>query len=135
MNFTCITLHNENLNLVIDAAIPNKAQNHAVKAQVAREIDALMNRIASGWLEDKVGTRVADHQINHMADRFLVWRLPKDFNPDGGISFKKAINESRPDWPQENEPTGTNLLDATQARQMVRFMVEEMPGHDSPPTV
>ena len=65
-----------------------------------------------------------DDQIKHMVDRFLGWRLPENFNPDGGISFKKAINEDRPSWPQKNEPTGTNLFDATQAEAMVRHMVD-----------
>jgi hypothetical protein len=64
-----------------------------------------------------------DKQIKHMVDRFLCWRLPENFNPDGGISFNKMSNEKSP-WPRKNEPVGTNLLDATQAEEMVRFMVE-----------
>ena len=69
-----------------------------------------------------------DDQIKHMVDRFLGWRLPENFNPDGGISFKKAINEDRPSWPQKNEPTGTNLFDATQAEEMIRYMIEGTPS-------
>jgi len=62
-------------------------------------------------------------QIKYMVDRFLGWKLPENFNPDGGVSFKKAINEDRPTWPQKNEPTGTNLFDADQAEEMVRYMI------------
>lgn len=54
MNFNCITLHNETLDTIIDAAIPNKAQNAAVKRQAAQATDVLMNRIAEGWLNDSL---------------------------------------------------------------------------------
>ena len=74
---------------------------------------------------------MTNDQIKHMIDRFLGWRLPDNFNPDGGISFKKAINADRPSWPQNNEPVGTNLLDATQAEEMVRYMVEGIPAAES----
>lgn len=67
-----------------------------------------------------------DEQIKHMVNRFLGWKLPENFNPDGGISFKKTFNEHTP-HPMKHEPSGTNLLDATQAEIMVRYMVEEMP--------
>jgi hypothetical protein len=62
-------------------------------------------------------------QIKHMVNRFLGWRLPEDFNPDGGISFKKTFNDHLPQ-PTKHEPTGTNLLTATQAEAMIRYLVE-----------
>lgn len=61
-------------------------------------------------------------QVKHMVERFLCWRLPENFNPDGGIEFKK-----RTPWPDTHHPVGTNLLDATQAEEMVRYMVEGLP--------
>lgn len=64
-----------------------------------------------------------ENQIKHMVERFLGWKLPENFCPDGGISFKKMSNENTP-WPRKNEPVGTNLLDYTQAEAMVRYMVE-----------
>jgi hypothetical protein len=67
-----------------------------------------------------------DAQIKHMVDRFLCWKLPESFNPDGGISFKRTFNDHLP-TPMKNEPVGTNLLDATQADAMVRYMVAGMP--------
>ena len=49
-----------------------------------------------------------------MVDRFLCWELPKDFAPDGGISFDHS-----------SKPIGTNLLTADQARQMFEHVTAE----------
>lgn len=74
---------------------------------------------------------VTDEQIKHMVNRFLKWRLPANFNPDAGISFKPEYNVEfnalygKP--PARHEPVGTNLFDAEQAEAMVRYMVEGMP--------
>jgi len=67
-----------------------------------------------------------DEQIKYMVERFLQWRLPDNFNPDGGISFKPTFNEHTT-HPMKAEPVGTNLFDYTQAEAMVRHMVEGMP--------
>lgn len=69
---------------------------------------------------------LTDAQIKHMVDRFLGWRLPENFNPDGGINFKKTFNEHTV-HPMKHEPSGTNLFDATQADAMVRYIVDGMP--------
>lgn len=69
---------------------------------------------------------MTNEQVNHMVDRFLQWRLPENFNPDGGISFKRMFNEHT-DHPMKHEPVGTNLFDYTQAEQMVRYMIEGLP--------
>lgn len=69
---------------------------------------------------------MTDAQVKHMVDRFLSWKLPEAFNPDGGISFKAAFNEHT-DHPDRHEPTGTNLLDAGQAEAMVRHMLDGLP--------
>lgn len=68
-----------------------------------------------------------DEQIAHMVQRFLAWKLPEDFRPDGGITFKAAFNEHT-QWPMRHEPSGTNLFDARQAEAMVRYIVAEMPA-------
>jgi len=74
---------------------------------------------------------MTDEQIKHMVDRFLGWRLPVDFQPDAGISFKPEYNveynAARGKPPARHEPSGTNLFDATQAEAMVRYMIEGMP--------
>lgn len=70
--------------------------------------------------------RMSPEQIKHMTERFLRWRLPNDFSPDGGISFKPAFNEHTA-YPMMHEPVGTNLLSASQAEAMVRHMLEGLP--------
>ena len=69
---------------------------------------------------------MTDDQIKHMVDRFLSWKLPENFNPDCGISFKAEFNENTT-WPGKHEPVGTNLFDATQAREMVLHMLDGLP--------
>ncbi|WP_287177929.1 hypothetical protein [Mesorhizobium sp.] len=68
---------------------------------------------------------MTEDQIKAMVDRFLMWRLPEDFNPDDGISFKATFNEHTA-HPMRHRPVGTNLLTAVQAEAMVRYMVEDM---------
>jgi len=48
-------------------------------------------------------------------DRFLGWKLPKDFQPDGGISFKSGVCET----------IGTHLFTAQQANEMLKYVLEE----------
>ena len=52
--------------------------------------------------------------IKRMVDRFLAWKLPKDFAPDAGISFCPCGAYETPSW-----PIGTNLFTAEQATKMV----------------
>jgi hypothetical protein len=77
---------------------------------------------------------MTDEQIKHMVERFLSWRLPENFSPDAGISFKPEYNDSPGamkalgiDKPMRHEPVGTNLLDYTQAEAMVRHMLAGLP--------
>lgn len=55
--------------------------------------------------------------IDGAVDRFVSWKLPADFHPDGGISFTPDYNQHTP-WPAKHEPTGTNLFTVEQARAM-----------------
>lgn len=64
--------------------------------------------------------------IKHMVTRFLGWKLPANFSPDAGISFKAEFNEHT-DWPMKHEPSGTNLFDAKQTEAMVRYLIDGMP--------
>lgn len=70
---------------------------------------------------------MTNEQVKHMVDRFLAWRLPENFRPDGGITFKAEFNEHTA-HPMKHEPRGTNLLDATQAEEMVRYLVAGLPA-------
>ena len=57
-----------------------------------------------------------------MVDRFLAWKLPKDFWPDAGISFSPSVMSDSPHW-----PSGTNLLHAGQAKEMLEHVVGGAP--------
>jgi hypothetical protein len=63
-----------------------------------------------------------DAQVKHMVSRFLGWKLPENFSPDGGISFQPMANFGT-DSAFKRAPVGTNLLTATQAEAMVRHML------------
>lgn len=65
---------------------------------------------------------MTDDQIKNMTERFLQWKLPPDFHPDAGISFAPDFNVGTAHQ-MRHEPSGTNLLNYTQAEAMVRFMV------------
>lgn len=69
---------------------------------------------------------MTEDQINHMAQRFLQWRLPDDFRPDAGISFKAEFNEHT-EHPMKHQPSGTNLLTYAQATEMVRYLTAGLP--------
>lgn len=76
---------------------------------------------------------LTDEQVKYMVGRFLSWRLPANFRPDAGISFKAEFNEHTA-HPMKHQPTGTNLFDATQAEAMIQHMIEglsALPG-DAP---
>jgi len=70
---------------------------------------------------------MTEAQIKHMTERFLTWKLPANFHPDNGISFKPTYNEHMSFGPQYHEPSGTNLFDYDQAQAMIRHMVEGIP--------
>jgi len=72
---------------------------------------------------------MTEDQIKHMVQRFLQWRLPEDFDPDGGISFKREFNEHT-SHPMRHQPVGTNLFNATQTEAMIRHMLLDMPVTD-----
>jgi hypothetical protein len=67
-----------------------------------------------------------DEQVKHMTERFLGWRLPENFNPDGGVTFDPVYNKGT-QYEGRHQPVGTNLLDYTQAESMVRHMLEGIP--------
>lgn len=68
-----------------------------------------------------------EEAINQMVNRFLGWKLPENFMPDGSISFEPELNkeylakQGKP--PMRNEPSGTNLFDAIQAKEMIRYIL------------
>lgn len=81
---------------------------------------------ASGVSHFRGGDDVTEAQIKHMVERFLSWKLPDTFCPDGGISFDPVFNKGTP-YEARHEPVGTNVLTASEADAMVRHMVEGLP--------
>ena len=73
---------------------------------------------------------MTNDQIKYMVDRFLGWKLPQNFSPDAGISFKPTFNDHL-QTPMRHRPTGTNLFDATQAEAMIRYLVDGMPAGET----
>ena len=61
---------------------------------------------------------MTEEQLNEMVNRFLGWKLPSDFAPDAGVSFKPTYPHDSPHW-----PIGTNLLTAEQAKAMIKHML------------
>ena len=99
--------------------LPKTRREHELVAYLRRaqqEQDAL---VAAAYRDEK--------QVKHMVDRFLGWRLPENFNPDGGISFEPLGNRGT-EHEYKRQPVGTNVLDATQAEVMVRYMIDGMPS-------
>lgn len=72
----------------------------------------VMSALQDNYSEDVF----SDGMIVEVTNRFLAWRLPEDFYPDGGISFDKAYKST-------HGPSGTNLLNYPQAREMVRHIL------------
>lgn len=97
---------------------------HRISELPAAERVAYAQALLEGTdYEVQIKPQSKEDRIKRMVDRFLQWRLPADFNPDGGISYKPFINQSTKQ-PYEGVPVGTNLFTATQATAMVGFMLE-----------
>lgn len=58
-----------------------------------------------------------------MVDRFLGWKLPDDFAPDCHINFDREAAAAF----VESWPTGTNLLHAGQAKEMLQHVIGGAP--------
>lgn len=79
-------------------------------------------RYKKPWVEALPNVGATD--MDRMLNRFLGWRVPKNFAPDGGIKYTPP-QELYPLVPEPDQlrPTGTNLLDATQARAMLEYVL------------
>ena len=69
---------------------------------------------------------MTEDQIKHMTERFLNWRLPDNFAPDGGITFEQTYAGFDGNS-VKREPVGTNLLNYNQAKSMVLHMLAGLP--------
>lgn len=93
-----------------------KAANAVDSGDAMRFSQAALNA-ANAAAGSAACSAVADDQIKRMAERFLNWKLPENFSPDGGISFERSRTHL------ESWPTGTNLIGYSEALAMVRHMV------------
>lgn len=64
-------------------------------------------------------------RLDRLVSRFLGWKLPEDFAPDGGISFD--INKCKYGT-NTYLPSGTNLFHAGQAKAMLTYVLEDEPS-------
>jgi hypothetical protein len=94
----------------------------------------IVEKVERYYREQASESHVATHTVtDEMVNRFLSWKLPVAFHPDAGISFKRYFNveynakHGKP--PQRHEPMGTNLLTATQAREMLEHVLAAAPSH------
>lgn len=117
-------------------ALGARIRDH-LKSGLTKDGDLLLYEDDNRWLEDMLNnandveieaaappkTAGRDEQLARMVDRFLSWRLPTSFSPDGGISFTRVTN---PGTPQEYTyaPVGTNLFSATEAKEMIKHILE-----------
>ena len=97
------------------------ADTHKVIADLEARKSAISAALAAGDVAPAPAT-LTDAQVKHMVERFLMWKLPADFNPDGGISFDRLDSHLMP-----RQPIGTNLLTATQAKAMIRHLLDGLP--------
>jgi len=65
--------------------------------------------------------------VGKMVNRFLGWKLPSDFMPDGGISFDGRGPDARGN--DRGWPTGTNFLHAAQAKEMFEACTHSTPSN------
>jgi hypothetical protein len=82
-------------------------------------LEELVVQLFDGKLLDSISI---DNIIRAAADKLMGWKLPEDFYPDCGISFKKLSDYDHPEFGRTKyEPTGTNLFNVTQARAMFEY--------------
>lgn len=61
--------------------------------------------------------------IQALVNRFLGWKVPKDFAPDAGISYVPPAYATDAAGVVVHYPVGTNLLNAVQAEAMLKYVV------------
>ncbi len=64
-------------------------------------------------------TATASPVTDEMVSRFLSWKLPATFAPDGGVSFDGQLHDPQSHW----WPVGTNLFNAIETREMLAHVL------------
>lgn len=105
------------LGSFIQAALSSGVEEDWVPVRGSPDI---VEAFKAGLVEPAASTEKGQYQatIDEMVTRFLGWRLPHDFSPDGGISFVR-LNATL-------IPTGTNLLTGEQAKAMLQYLLSPL---------
>lgn len=112
-------------------SLANQLEEKDAEARLwASDREKLNKRVAKAEAE-RDALKMTEAQIKHMVNRFLGWRLPEDFRPDGGVEFDADAAKKLDPRNLRYTPYGTNLLDARQAEAMVRHMLTGLPDEDS----
>lgn len=94
-----------------------KARRSMPSTEVEQPSKEILDAIARGRENGyAIAERHLADRLGEMVDRFLAWKVPQDFSPDCGISFKPVNHPNC--W-----PIGTNLLNADQAKAMLLHVV------------
>lgn len=81
-------------------------------------VRSALDRAPNVLIEEAQRARIGI-DVDAMVNRFLGWKLPEDFHPDCGITFKRESDYEHPEFGRTKfEPTGTNLFHAGQAKAM-----------------
>jgi len=110
-----------------DQAIEQEIQAKGLTAPRITPADIEANIVGEHYFTAADGVQSV---TDEMVSRFLSWKLPQDFYPDAGISFKAEFNENTP-HPARHEPLGTNLFHAGQAKEMLEHVLQPQPQHES----
>lgn len=98
------------------------------KGQAVKAETLSTDVINKAWTEAQALAGVANALFSEvkvtddMVSRFLAWPMPYQFTPDCFVAFDREKAEACKSW-----PTGTNLLDAIQARAMLEHVLAAAP--------
>lgn len=82
-------------------------------------VQAYLKQSVHKGMAESFGALMKSPNIDEIVSRFLSWKLPTDFSPDGGISFETRYLPSSPHW-----VIGTNLFTADQAKAMFEHVLK-----------
>ena len=76
-------------------------------------------------LKARQNDTVSHVDVDAMVNRFRGWKLPSDFSPDCGITFRNESEYSHPTYGRAKyEPVGTNLFTGSQAKAMFEYCLQ-----------
>lgn len=103
---------------VVHETNPRKALNDLICWEIKTAMDPAISPGARALINS--GNKSPPAVTDDMVSRFLAWRLPDNFGPDGYVKFDSVTAKRNNSW-----PTGTNLLDGQQARAMLEHAIGE----------